>query len=138
MVAAQRRTRIPVTQPGSRNKPFPHTKQTELPAQPHRCAPPSARQTRLCHVCRTAGALLCHAQGKQDVAGAAQTRPSFPALGNQLLHAARTILLLNELISRPAGADKDHSFLTFALEGMIFITKTFITFLFLLLWFAQW
>lgn len=53
------------------------------------------------------------------------TGPPSPVLGNQLLHAGWTILLLNELISLPAEADKDHSSLTFALEGMIFITNLF-------------
>lgn len=117
-------TEFLATKPGTRKKPFPHTQSKQLLAKPHWCAPGSEEQTLPCHVCRTAGALLCHVQGKQDVAGAAQTQALLPpVLTNQLLHGGWTILLLNELISLRAEADKDHSFLTFALEGMIFITN---------------
>lgn len=79
---------------------------------------------------RTGGAPLCHVHGKQDVAGANTNTgpPSLhlpPTAEKSALHGGWRILLLNELISLPAEADKDHSFLTFALEGMIFITNLF-------------
>lgn len=120
VVAAQKGTEFLVTH---QEETIPHTqsKQSSLPSPSDGLQRQNSKHSLPCAGCRSP------ALPRTTPAGCGRsstnTGPPSPGLSNQLLHRGWTISLLNELITPLAEADKDHSFLTFALEGMIFIAN---------------